>query len=120
MRHRSLWCDVGPIVKLIDFKRLTYDKGITYSRNYLRRTVKTKEFPAPISVSDHRIGWDERRFTSGDRGRDAAGIAASHRATTPPAMAAPRATIAKSSLAVQVVAGARLGEAALGIKATLD
>jgi len=41
-------------------------------------------------------------------------------ATTPPAMAAPRATIAKSSLAVQVVAGARLGEAALGIKATLD
>src|ERR1700751_2904410 len=50
MRHRSLWCDVGPILKLIDLKPFTSDKGITYSRNYLRRTVKTKEFPTPISV----------------------------------------------------------------------
>jgi hypothetical protein len=64
----ALQCGVGPIVKLIDFKRLASDKGITYSRNHLRRTVKTKEFPAPISVSDHRIGWDERRFTSGEPG----------------------------------------------------
>jgi predicted DNA-binding transcriptional regulator AlpA len=59
MRHRSSWCDVGPNVKLIDFKRLAPDKGITYSRDHLRRKVKAKEFPAPISVSDHRIGWDE-------------------------------------------------------------
>jgi predicted DNA-binding transcriptional regulator AlpA len=46
-------------LKLIDFKRLAPDKGITYSRDHLRRKVKANEFPAPISVSDHRIGWDE-------------------------------------------------------------
>jgi DNA-directed RNA polymerase alpha subunit len=46
-------------MKLIDFKRLALDKGITYSRDHLRRKVKAKEFPAPISVSDHRISWDE-------------------------------------------------------------
>jgi predicted DNA-binding transcriptional regulator AlpA len=49
----------GPKVKLIDFKRLAPDKGITYSRDHLRRKVKAEEFPAPISVSEHRISWDE-------------------------------------------------------------
>ncbi|HEX3523594.1 MAG TPA: hypothetical protein VHT52_16075, partial [Stellaceae bacterium] len=48
----------GRRMKLIDFKRLALDKGITYSRDHLRRKVKAKEFPAPISVSDHRISPD--------------------------------------------------------------
>jgi prophage regulatory protein len=46
-------------VKLIDFKRLGSEKGITYSRDHLRRKVKAGEFPEPIAISDHRIAWVE-------------------------------------------------------------
>jgi len=46
-------------VKLIDFKRLGPTKGISYSRDHLRRKVKAGEFPKPIPVSDRRIAWIE-------------------------------------------------------------
>jgi predicted DNA-binding transcriptional regulator AlpA len=46
-------------VKLIDFKNLAPLKGINYSRDHLRRKWKAGEFPKPIRVSEHRIGWLE-------------------------------------------------------------
>jgi prophage regulatory protein len=46
-------------MKLIDFKSLAIAKGINYSRDHLRRKCKAGEFPKPIAVSDHRIGWIE-------------------------------------------------------------
>jgi predicted DNA-binding transcriptional regulator AlpA len=46
-------------VKLIDFKALGPSKGISYSRDHLRRKVKAGEFPRPIPVSHRRIAWIE-------------------------------------------------------------
>ena len=46
-------------VKLIDFKSLAHAKGINYSRDHLRRKCKAGEFPKPVRVSEHRIGWVE-------------------------------------------------------------
>jgi prophage regulatory protein len=46
-------------VKLIDFKSLAPAKGINYSRDHLRRKCKAGEFPKPVRVSEHRIGWVE-------------------------------------------------------------
>jgi len=46
-------------VKLIDFKSLATAKGINYSRDHLRRKCNAGEFPKPIAVSNHRIGWIE-------------------------------------------------------------
>jgi predicted DNA-binding transcriptional regulator AlpA len=69
-------------MKLIDFKSLSGAKGINYSRDHLRRKCKAGEFPKPIAVSDHRIGWIEAEvddwLASKKRARD----------TTPPASSA--------------------------------
>ena len=46
-------------MKLIGFERLKSDKGIPYSRDHLRRKWKAREFPEPIQISEHRIGWIE-------------------------------------------------------------
>ena len=46
-------------MKLIDFKNLGPVKGINYSRDHLRRKCKAGEFPKPVRVSEHRIGWIE-------------------------------------------------------------
>jgi predicted DNA-binding transcriptional regulator AlpA len=46
-------------VKLIDFKSLGPLKGINYSRDHLRRKCRAGEFPKPIRVSEHPIGWIE-------------------------------------------------------------
>ena len=46
-------------MKLIDFKDLYPVKGISYSRDHLRRKVKAGEFPKPIQLSPHRIAWIE-------------------------------------------------------------
>jgi prophage regulatory protein len=46
-------------VRLIDFKSLAPAKGINYSRDHLRRKCKAGEFPKPVRVSEHRIGWVE-------------------------------------------------------------
>jgi prophage regulatory protein len=34
-------------------------RGITYSREQIRRLIKQAKFPMPISLSDHRIAWVE-------------------------------------------------------------
>jgi prophage regulatory protein len=34
-------------------------RGITYSREQIRRLVKQEKFPVPISLSDRRIAWVE-------------------------------------------------------------
>jgi prophage regulatory protein len=46
-------------VKLIDFKDLYPVKGISYSRDHLRRKVKAGEFPKPLQLSPRRIAWIE-------------------------------------------------------------
>ena len=46
-------------MRLIDYKRLGPEKGITYSRDHLRRKCAADEFPKPIPVSDRRIAWIE-------------------------------------------------------------
>lgn len=46
-------------MKLIDFKQLAPCKGITYSRDHLRRKCAAGEFPEPIPVSVRRIAWVE-------------------------------------------------------------
>ena len=46
-------------VKLIDFKSLAPAKGSNSSRDHLRRKCKAGEFPKPVRVSEHRIGWVE-------------------------------------------------------------
>ena len=46
-------------VKLIDFKSLGPLKGINYSRDHLRRKCRAGEFPKPVRVSDHPIGFIE-------------------------------------------------------------
>jgi prophage regulatory protein len=46
-------------MRLIDFKSLGPVKGINYSRDHLRRKWKAGEFPKPVRVSEHRIGWIE-------------------------------------------------------------
>jgi hypothetical protein len=46
-------------MKLIPFERLGSDKGIYYSRDYLRDLVENCEFPEPIPVSSRRIAWLE-------------------------------------------------------------
>jgi predicted DNA-binding transcriptional regulator AlpA len=46
-------------MRLITFDRLAVEKGIRYSRDHLRRKCKAGEFPAPISISNKRIAWDE-------------------------------------------------------------
>ena len=46
-------------MKLIDFKRLGPEKGISYSRDHLRRKVRRGEFPRPLAISSSRIAWLE-------------------------------------------------------------
>ena len=46
-------------MKLIDFKSLGPTKGITYSRDHLRRKWKAGEFPKPVALSDRRIAFRE-------------------------------------------------------------
>jgi len=62
-------------VKLIDFKNLGPLKGINYSRDPLRRKWKASEFPKPIRVSAHQIGWIEAEvdawLDAKERARDA-------------------------------------------------
>jgi prophage regulatory protein len=61
-------------VKLIDFKSLAPAKGINYSRDHLRRKCKAGEFPKPVRVSEHRIGWVEAEvdawLTAKEQARD--------------------------------------------------
>ena len=49
----------GEKLKLIDFKRLGPEKGISYSRDHLRRKVRRGEFPRPLAISSSRIAWLE-------------------------------------------------------------
>ena len=46
-------------MKLITFDRLAPDKGISYSRDHLRRKCNAGDFPKPIPISEKRIAWDE-------------------------------------------------------------
>ena len=60
MRREALRCAPRQVnMKLIDFKSLGPLKGINYSRDHLRRKCKAGEFPKPVRVSEHRIGWVE-------------------------------------------------------------
>lgn len=44
--------------RLYSFKTLPL-KGITFSKNYLRKLVKSGSFPAPIYLSERRPAWTE-------------------------------------------------------------
>ena len=46
-------------MRLIDFKQLLPEKGISYSRDHLRRKVRDGSFPAPVRLSVRRIAWPE-------------------------------------------------------------
>jgi prophage regulatory protein len=46
-------------VRVLDFDQLRPRKGISYSRDHLRRKVKDGSFPPPIRLSDRRIAWRE-------------------------------------------------------------
>ncbi len=46
-------------MKLITFDQLRPQKGIAYSRDHLRRLVKSGKFPTPLALSEHRIAWNE-------------------------------------------------------------
>jgi prophage regulatory protein len=46
-------------MRVIVFDRLKSEKGITYSRDHLRRKCDKGEFPKPIPLSEHRIAWVE-------------------------------------------------------------
>jgi len=46
-------------MRVIGFERLAAEKGLTYSRDHLRRMVKAGKFPRPIPLSESRIAWDE-------------------------------------------------------------
>ena len=50
-------------MRIIRFQRLASDKGITYSRQQLRRKIAAGEFPAPIPLNNTAtkptIGWLE-------------------------------------------------------------
>jgi prophage regulatory protein len=46
-------------MRVIVFERLRPEKGITYSRDHLRRKCGKGQFPKPIPLSEHRIAWVE-------------------------------------------------------------
>jgi predicted DNA-binding transcriptional regulator AlpA len=46
-------------MKLVDFKQLKPEFGISYSRDHLRRRCKAGTFPMPIKLSERRIAWLE-------------------------------------------------------------
>lgn len=46
-------------MRVIDFNQLAAQKGISYSRDHLRRKVRDGSFPAPIKLSERRIAWPE-------------------------------------------------------------
>jgi prophage regulatory protein len=46
-------------MKLLSFEELRPVKGVSYSREQLRRKVNAGTFPKPISLSDHKIAWVE-------------------------------------------------------------
>jgi len=49
-------------MRVIVFERLRSEKGITYSRDHLRRKSGKGEFPKPIPLSPHRIAWLEEEI----------------------------------------------------------
>jgi prophage regulatory protein len=49
-------------MKVIVFERLRSEKGITYSRDHLRRKCGKGEFPKPVPLSAHRIAWLEEEI----------------------------------------------------------
>jgi prophage regulatory protein len=46
-------------MRLLTFEQLRSERGIAYSRTHLRRKCKRGEFPAPVQLSENRIGWVE-------------------------------------------------------------
>jgi prophage regulatory protein len=46
-------------MRLLTFEQLRSDRGIAYSRDHLRRKCGRREFPAPVQLSENRIGWVE-------------------------------------------------------------
>lgn len=44
--------------RLLTFHDLS-NRGIPWVRDHLRRKCKAGEFPAPVQISPHRIGWFE-------------------------------------------------------------
>jgi predicted DNA-binding transcriptional regulator AlpA len=47
------------VKRVLDYAQLAPQKGITYSRDHLRRKVKDGSFPPPIKLSERRIAWPE-------------------------------------------------------------
>jgi prophage regulatory protein len=60
--NQSAPCDLpgarAPPGRLYTFQTLA-EKGITFSKNYLRKLVKEGKFPAPIYLSERRPAWTE-------------------------------------------------------------
>jgi predicted DNA-binding transcriptional regulator AlpA len=46
-------------VKLIEFKQLKPEKGIKYTKDYLRIKWKRGEFPVPVHLSTMHVAWVE-------------------------------------------------------------
>jgi prophage regulatory protein len=46
-------------IKLLSFPQLKAEKGISFHRDYLRRLVKSGQFPRPIKIGAARIAWSE-------------------------------------------------------------
>jgi prophage regulatory protein len=59
-------------VRIINFKELNSRKGITYSRDHLRRKCAAGEFPQPIPISSRFIAWVEDEVDQWLEGRVAA------------------------------------------------
>jgi prophage regulatory protein len=51
-------------MRVIPFEKLEPEKGVTYTRDHLRRLVKAGKFPRPIRLSESRIAWDEAEIDS--------------------------------------------------------
>lgn len=46
-------------MRVLTFDGLSERKGITYSREHIRRLVKDGKFPNPIRIGTRSIAWDE-------------------------------------------------------------
>ncbi len=49
---------------LVIFGDLRAKFGIPYVRDHLRRKVRAGEFPAPVQISNRRIGWHEEEIVA--------------------------------------------------------
>ena len=46
-------------MRLVTFKALATEKGVTYSRVHLYRLIEAGKFPRPIVVGAARVAWIE-------------------------------------------------------------